>query len=85
MTNKSDYILDIKNLNVEFPIFGGIVQHEYFLGSTPVIAYKTGGLKDTVFEFDWKTNKGNGCNFDVYTSHELKMAIERAIKLCNNQ
>ena len=28
MTNKSDYILDIKNLNVEFPIFGGIVQHE---------------------------------------------------------
>jgi starch synthase len=63
---------------------GGIVQHEYFLGSTPVIAYKTGGLKDTVFEFDWKTNKGNGCNFDVYTSHELKMAIERAIKLCNN-
>ena len=28
MTNKSVHILDIKNLNVEFPIFGGIVQHE---------------------------------------------------------
>ena len=28
MTNKSVHILDIKNLNVEFPVFGGIVQHE---------------------------------------------------------
>ena len=28
MTNKAKYILDIKNLNVEFPIFGGIIQHE---------------------------------------------------------
>ena len=64
---------------------GGIVQHEYFLGSTPVIAYKTGGLKDTVFEFDWNTNQGNGCNFDVYTSAELRKAIERAFKLCNNK
>lgn len=31
---------------------GGIVQHEFFVGSTPVIAFETGGLKDTVFEFD---------------------------------
>jgi len=28
MTEKSNHILDIKNLNVEFPIFGGIIQHE---------------------------------------------------------
>ena len=28
MTKKTNHILDIKNLNVEFPIFGGIVQHE---------------------------------------------------------
>ncbi len=28
---------------------GGIVQHEFFCGGTPVIAFKTGGLKDTVF------------------------------------
>ncbi len=30
---------------------GGIVQHEFFVGGTPVIAYKTGGLKDSVIEF----------------------------------
>lgn len=35
---------------------GGIVQHEYFLGHTPVVAFQTGGLKDTVFEFDYQTN-----------------------------
>lgn len=28
---------------------GGIVQHEFFSGSTPVISFRTGGLKDTVF------------------------------------
>jgi len=30
---------------------GGIVQHEYFIASTPVIAFRTGGLKDSVIEF----------------------------------
>ena len=28
MIEGSNYIIDIKNLNVEFPIFGGIIQHE---------------------------------------------------------
>ncbi len=28
---------------------GGIVQQEYFVAGTPVAAFKTGGLKDTVF------------------------------------
>ena len=28
MTIKSNHILEITNLNVEFPIFGGIFQHE---------------------------------------------------------
>ena len=63
---------------------GGIVQHEYFLGSTPVLAYKTGGLKDTVFEFDWATNQGNGCTFDKYDNLNLHKAIDRALKLCFN-
>ena len=30
---------------------GGIVQHEFFVGATPVVAFKTGGLKDSVIEF----------------------------------
>lgn len=42
---------------------GGIVQHEFFCGGTPVVCFCTGGLKDTVFEFDMKTQKGNGFNF----------------------
>lgn len=44
---------------------GGIVQHEFFIAGTPVIAYKTGGLKDTVIEFDMNTEKGNGVVFEV--------------------
>jgi starch synthase len=27
---------------------GGIVQHEFFLGKTPVIAFRTGGLKNMI-------------------------------------
>jgi starch synthase len=44
---------------------GGIVQHEFFIAGTPVIAFKTGGLKDTVIEFEWITSKGNGIVFEV--------------------
>lgn len=40
---------------------GGIVQHEFFVGGTPVIAFKTGGLKDSVFEF--VNDQGNGYTF----------------------
>jgi starch synthase len=32
---------------------GGIVQQEFFVGSTPVIAHKTGGLIDTVLDYDY--------------------------------
>lgn len=58
---------------------GGIVQHEFFVGGTPVVAFKTGGLKDTVFEFDPKTKKGNGFNFQEHRSGELLWAVERAL------
>lgn len=46
---------------------GGIVQHEFFVASTPVIAHKTGGLKDTVIDFDFQNMKGSGCAFNRYT------------------
>ena len=58
---------------------GGIVQHEFFVAGTPVIAFKTGGLKDTVFEFEPKTKKGNGYNFQEHRSGELLWAVERAL------
>lgn len=57
---------------------GGIVQQEFFVGSTPVIAFQTGGLKDTVFEFDQGKEKGNGFVFKEYNGSEYVNAVERA-------
>ena len=37
----------------------GVVQQEFFVGGTPVIAFKTGGLRDSVFEYDSHTSKIN--------------------------
>lgn len=62
---------------------GGIVQQEFFVGSTPVIAFQTGGLKDTVFEFDSHLEKGNGFTFQAYNGQDLIAAIERAIAVYN--
>ena len=47
---------------------GGIVQHEFFVGGTPVVAFKTGGLKDSVFEFI--AAKEEGCGF-TFESHNV--------------
>ena len=58
---------------------GGIVQHEFFCAGTPVITFCTGGLKDTVFEFDPKTQKGNGFNFLSYTLQDFKWCMRRAL------
>ena len=59
------------NLGADFGLMpsvfepGGIVQHEFFIASTPVLAFKTGGLKDTVIEYDYTTGLGNGITFEV--------------------
>ena len=63
----------------------GIVQHEFFIAGTPVIAFKTGGLKDTVFEFNYDNNSGNGFTFDNHNCNELISAMKRAIKLFYNK
>ncbi len=48
------------NLGADFGLMpsafepGGIVQQEFFIAGTPVVAFKTGGLKDTVFEYNPK-------------------------------
>jgi len=57
----------------------GVVQQEYFAGGTPVIAFKTGGLKDTVFEFDAAAGTGNGFTFEAYTAGDFMYAIKRAL------
>ena len=64
---------------------GGIVQHEFFVASTPVIAFKTGGLKDTVFEFEPLSGKGNGFNFHEHRAGELYYACERAMTTYSDQ
>ena len=64
---------------------GGIVQHEFFIAGTPVIAFRTGGLKDTVFEFRWDNNSGNGLTFDYYNGGDLIGAMKRALDLFENK
>jgi len=64
---------------------GGIVQHEFFIAGTPVIAFRTGGLKDSVFEFNNKDNTGNGLTFDAHESKDLISAMKRAVELFNNK
>ena len=64
---------------------GGIVQHEFFVGSTPVIAFKTGGLKDTVIDFEPKIKKGNGFTFLDHKVSDFLAAIDRALQAFKKQ
>ena len=64
---------------------GGIVQHEFFIAKTPVIVFCTGGLKDTVFEFNWNNNKGNGINFEKYCKKDFFDAFKRSLELFKNK
>lgn len=49
-------------------------------GTIPVVR-ATGGLADTIQEFDPRTGKGNGFVFTEYTSEELVRAVERAAQI----
>ncbi|EDR28925.1 starch synthase, putative [Entamoeba dispar SAW760] len=62
----------------------GLVQQESFLGGTPVIAFQTGGLKDTVFEYNPIDKTGNGFVFQGFAHGDLVFAIQRAIKIFQN-
>lgn len=64
---------------------GGIVQHEFFVGHTPVVAFKTGGLKDSVIEFQWNSETGCGFTFEGFHKNDLSAAIQRAIGTFNNK
>jgi len=52
---------------------------------TPPIVYKTGGLADTVEQFDLNTKKGCGFVFDKYDSYELYNKILESIYVFNNK
>lgn len=60
---------------------GGVVQHEFFVAGTPVIAFKTGGLKDTVHEYLADFRTGNGYTFEAHTRGDFFWAVDRAVGL----
>ena len=64
---------------------GGIVQNEYLVASTPVIATETGGLKDTINHFDRDTREGNGllCYPNNYDS--LMWALNESVGIYNSK
>lgn len=64
---------------------GGIVQHEFFVAGTPVIAFRTGGLKDSVFEYNSSTQSGAGFLFESHNVGDFIYAINRGLGCFANQ
>lgn len=52
-------------------------------GTIPVVR-ATGGLADTIFEYDPLNGKGTGFRFDRYDPEEFRAAIDRALSLWAN-
>lgn len=52
-------------------------------GTLPIVR-DTGGLSDTVFNYDPITKKGNGFKFYHYDAHEMKNTIYQAIDIYTN-
>eukprot|EP00177_Eucheuma_denticulatum_P005295 GFKZ01009634.1.p1 GENE.GFKZ01009634.1~~GFKZ01009634.1.p1 ORF type:complete len:1623 (-),score=226.52 GFKZ01009634.1:859-5727(-) len=78
------------NLGADFGLMpslfepGGIVQQEFFVAGTPVVAYKTGGLKDTVHEWKSEQGEGNGFTFESYTHGDFVWSVKRALRVFSN-
>jgi starch synthase len=52
-------------------------------GTVPVVR-ATGGLRDTVSEYNASTREGTGFRFKDYTPEDFKAAVTRALSLCPN-
>jgi len=52
-------------------------------GTIPIVR-NTGGLKDSIREFNLKTGKGNGFKFSDYKSEAFLASVQRAIKQFHN-
>jgi len=60
---------------------GGLAQlYSLRYGTIPIVR-ATGGLKDTIQEFNPKTGKGNGIVFGPYEVRDLLEAVDRALAL----
>jgi starch synthase len=55
-------------------------QYSLVYGTVPIVR-STGGLADTVTDYDKKTGEGTGFVFKDYTAKSMMSAIEKAIKL----
>ncbi|MGR3318488.1 MAG: glycogen synthase GlgA [Candidatus Anammoxibacter sp.] len=53
-------------------------------GTIPVVR-NTGGLSDTIKEYDSISGKGNGFKFDKYSGKEFLKAIQRAVETYNDK
>ena len=53
-------------------------------GTIPIVR-ETGGLKDTIRSYNEYENKGNGFSFKGYSSNELLIMTEYALKLFQNK
>ena len=53
-------------------------------GSIPIVR-ETGGLKDTIVNYDEYNNVGNGFTFKEYNANALKKAINNALKVYENR
>lgn len=49
-------------------------------GTVPIVR-ATGGLADTVKDYNFRTGKGNGIVFEAYDAQEMYFAIRRALRL----
>ena len=90
---KKDYLTDniLINYGCDFGLIlsnietGNVIQHDYFASGTPVIAYKIGGIRDTVSEYNIMDKKGSGILYDNIEHNNFISAIIRAVKLFNNK
>ena len=64
---------------------GGIVQHEALIAGTPVIVFSTGGLKDSIKEFNSNTKEGNGFLFEHHDCFNFTAAVQRAYDVFKNK
>ena len=53
-------------------------------GTIPIVR-ETGGLADTVFEYNYDDNTGNGFSFYNYNFEDLEYAVERALGIYMNE
>ena len=49
-------------------------------GTLPIVR-STGGLKDTVWPYNEKTDEGNGFSFDNYNAHDMLNTVRYALKI----